>query len=393
MHEYRYVVVGGGMTADAAVKGIRAVDPDGSIALISSESVPPYDRPPLTKGLWKDRDFESIWRGTQAHELDMHLARTVEQLDRTAMIVTDDRGTEYRYEKLLLATGGRPRRLPFGGDSIVYYREVSDYHRLKALSESASNFVVIGGGFIGSELTAALAMNGARVGMVFPEIGIGASQYPEDLSRFLNEYYQEKGVQILTGETVEAVESGHGHIHVVTSGGQIMHTDAVVAGIGIQPNTGLAESAGLEVDDGVLVGPTLQTSDPAIFAAGDVARFYNPALDRRIRVEHEDNANTMGEAAGRSMAGELVNYDHLPYFYSDLFELGYEAIGDLNPSLEIVADWSEPYKKGVLYYLDGGRVRGVLLWDVWGKVDEARTLISEPGPFSAEELTGRISPD
>lgn len=393
MHEYRYVIVGGGMTADSAVKGIRAVDPDGSIALISAERDPPYDRPPLTKGLWKGKDFESIWRGTQDHELDIHLGRLVEQLDRQASSVVDDRGTEYQYEKLLLATGGRPNRLPFGGDSILYYREVSDYHKLKALTETASSFAVIGGGFIGSELAAALTMNGARVGMVFPEVGIGGSQFPEDLSRFLNQYYVDKGVQVLAGETVEALERGHGHIHVVTGSGQMLHADAVVAGIGIEPNIGLAESAGLEVDDGVLVGPTLQTSDPAIFAAGDVARFHNPALDRRIRVEHEDNANTMGEAAGRSMAGELVNYDHLPYFYSDLFELGYEAVGDLDPNLEIVADWSEPYRKGVLYYMDSGRVRGVLLWNVWGRVDEARELISDAGPFSADELLGRISPD
>jgi len=164
-----------------------------------------------------------------------------------------------------------------------------------------------------------------------------------------------------------------------------------VAGIGIDPNTHIAEASGLEVEDGVVVKPSLQTSDSNIYASGDVARFYNPVLDRNMRVEHEDNANTMGEMAGRSMAGEAVSYDHLPYFYSDLFELGYEAVGDLDPSLEIISDWAEPFKKGLVYYLEGGRVRGVLLWDVWGKVDEARALIGEAGPFTEEALKGRIT--
>jgi NADPH-dependent 2,4-dienoyl-CoA reductase/sulfur reductase-like enzyme len=393
MNEYKYVIVGGGMTADSAVRGIRAVDSDGSMALISAELDPPYDRPPLSKALWKGKDFDSIWRGTQDLDLDLHLGRTIEQLNRQAKSVTDDQGTEYRYEKLLLATGGRPRRLPFGDESILYYRELSDYRRLKVLAESTQSFAVIGGGFIGAELAAALTMNGARVGMVFPEAGIGGLQFPEDLSRFLNEYYADHGVQVLPGESVQALEGGHGHIHVVTASGAMLHADAVVAGIGIEPNTGLAEAAGLDVEDGVLVEPSLQTSDPSIFAAGDVARFHNPALNRRIRVEHEDNANTMGEAAGRSMAGESVSYDHLPYFFSDLFELGYEAIGDLDPGLELIADWTEPYKKGTVYYLDSDRVRGVLLWDIWGKVDEARQLIAESGPFSAEDLKGRIQAD
>lgn len=393
MPDYRYLIVGGGMTADAAARGIRAVDSEGSIGLISQERDPPYDRPPLSKGLWKGKDFESIWRGTPDLDLELHLGRRAESLDPQAKQVVDDQGNQYGYEKLLLATGGKPRKLPFGEDSILYYRSVADYRRLKVLAESGASFVVIGGGFIGSELAAALAMHEAQVTMVFPEAGIGGRQFPPGLSAFLNDYYADHGVQVLAGETVERLEHGHGHIHVVTTSGSMLHTEAVVAGIGIAPNTGLAERAGLEVDDGVIVNTQLQTSDPDIFAAGDVARFHNPALDKRIRVEHEDNANTMGEAAGRSMAGEQVSYDHLPFFYSDLFDLGYEAVGELDPKLELIEDWSEPNKKGVVYYLDDGQVRGVLLWDTWGKVDEARQLIAEPGPFSAADLKGRIAAD
>lgn len=392
MPNYKYLIVGGGMTADAAVRGIRAVDPEGSLGLIGAEVDPPYNRPPLSKGLWKGKDIDSIWRGTQDQTVELHLGRKIEKVDREARKVIDDQGTDYGYEKLLLATGGRPRRLPFGDDLVLYYRKVEDYRRLQALTQSEAKFAVIGGGFIGSEVAAALAMNNQNVTMIFPEAGVGALQFPADLSAFLNEYYEGNGVTVISGATVEAIESGHGHVHVVT-GASVVHVDAVVAGIGIQPNTALAEAAGLEVEDGVVVQPTLQTNDPDVYAAGDVARFYNPALDRKMRVEHEDNANTMGEMAGRSMAGEPINYDHLPYFYSDLFDLGYEAVGDINPELEIVSDWAEPFKKGLVYYLENGRVRGVLLWDVWGKVDEARALIAEAGPFTKNDLAGRITPD
>jgi len=152
----------------------------------------------------------------------------------------------------------------------------------------------------------------------------------------------------------------------------------------------LAQEAGLEVQNGVRVNASLRSSHPDIYAAGDVASFHNPALDDWLRVEHEDNANTMGRMAGRAMAGETTSYDHLPSFYSDLFELGYEAVGEIDSRLETVADWKEPYREGVIYYLRAGRVRGVLLWNVWEQVDAARRLIAEPGPFSAGDLKGRL---
>jgi NADPH-dependent 2,4-dienoyl-CoA reductase/sulfur reductase-like enzyme len=164
----------------------------------------------------------------------------------------------------------------------------------------------------------------------------------------------------------------------------------VVAGIGIQPNVELAQAAGLKVDNGIHVDRGLRTSHPGIYSAGDVANFYNPALDGRLRVEHEDNANTMGQLAGQAMAGRTVSYDHLPSFYSDLFELGFEAVGNVDARLETVADWKEPFREGVVYYLRDARVRGVLLWNVWEQVDAARKLIAEAGPFRAENLRGRL---
>jgi NADPH-dependent 2,4-dienoyl-CoA reductase/sulfur reductase-like enzyme len=167
--------------------------------------------------------------------------------------------------------------------------------------------------------------------------------------------------------------------------------DAVVAGIGIQPNVELAQSAGLEVDNGIRVDGGLRASQSDIYAAGDVANFYNSALDQRLRVEHEDNANAMGRMAGQAMAGRPVSYDnYLPSFYSDLFELGFEAVGAVDARLNTVVDWKVPFHEGVIYYLQNGRVRGVLLWNVWDQVDAARKLIAETGPFCAEDLRGRL---
>jgi 3-phenylpropionate/trans-cinnamate dioxygenase ferredoxin reductase component len=166
--------------------------------------------------------------------------------------------------------------------------------------------------------------------------------------------------------------------------------DGVVAGVGIKPNVELAQAAGLQIENGIVVDELLRTSYPDIFAAGDVAAFYNSSLGKRIRVEHEDNANTMGRVAGRSMAGEPEPYKHLPSFYSDLFELGYEAVGELGTGQEIVTDWKKPNDEGVIYYLENNRVRGVLLWNVWGQLDAARSLIADVGPFHQNNLKGRL---
>ena len=357
MPQYEYLILGGGMTADAAVHGIREVDGTSQIGVIAAEPHAPYARPPLSKALWKGAKPESVQLGTADLGVELHLGRNALELDTRGRRVTDDQRTTYAYGKLLLANGGTPRRLPFG-DSIIYFRTVDDYQRLRSLADQKRRFAVIGGGFIGSEVAAALAMNQRQVTMVFPEAGIGGRIFPLDLAQFLNSYYREKGVEVLAGEHVAAVEVRGEETAVITQSGRELTVDGVVAGLGIEPNVALAKAAGLRVGAGVVVDESLRTNDPHVFAAGDVAEFFNPALGKWMRVEHEDNANTMGRMAGRSMAGQAVRYDHLPFFYSDLFDLGYEAVGELDSRAEVVADWKEKFREGVVYYLHDGRVRG-----------------------------------
>lgn len=383
---YDYLIIGGGMAADAAVQGIRELDSTGKIGLISAEPDPPYDRPPLTKGLWKGQQESAIWRKTTEQHVDLHLGRRAEKLDLWRRQITDDQGHCFSFGKLLLATGGTPRRLNFGTDEILYYRTYRDYKHLRALSEKRRHFAVIGGGFIGSEIAAALALQHKSVTMLFPGQGIGERMFPRELSEFLNDFYRQKGVEVLTGETLSGVDRHGEQFRLRTESRRELLVDAVIAGIGIEPNTALAEMSGLRVDGGIVVDEFLRTSHPEIYAAGDAASFYNPALARRIRVEHEDNANTMGRCAGRNMAGKPEAYVHLPFFYSDLFELGYEAVGDTDSRLSTVADWKQPFREGVIYYQQEHKVRGVVLWNVWGKVEAARHLISANRPFRPQEL-------
>ncbi len=253
MTRYPYLIIGGGMTADAAIRGIRELDTSSSIGLIGAELDPPYSRPPLSKALWKGDALDTVWRKTPDAGVDMHLGRSATRLDLQAKKVIDDRGVEFAFDKLLLATGGTPRRLPFGGERVIYYRTLEDYRRLRALAEPGRTFVVIGGGFIGSEIAAALAMQGCKVTMLFPEDGIGARLFPADLARFLVDFYRSHGVDVRPGESVSDISDLGPQVVVSTKNGLRLTADAVVAGLGIIPNTDLARDAGLLVDDGIVV--------------------------------------------------------------------------------------------------------------------------------------------
>ena len=224
----------------------------------------------------------------------------------------------------------------------------------------------------------------------FPALAGTIRETARELGLFVAEYYRRQGVETVSEDKAVGFEESQGLIQVRLASGSVISTQTVVVGIGVEPEVDLAEAAGLDVDDGIVVDEFTRTTDPDVYAAGDVASFHSPTLGKRLRVEHEDNANTMGRLAGRNMAGAGEVYHHLPAFYSDLFELGYEAVGEVEARLQTVPDWKTPFREGVVYYLRDQRVRGVLLWNVWGQVDAARALLAEPGPLAPRDLIGRI---
>jgi 3-phenylpropionate/trans-cinnamate dioxygenase ferredoxin reductase subunit len=389
MSSFDYLIIGAGITAESAMRALREADPASTIGVFGAEPHSPYDRPPLSKALWKGTSENDIWRDVGSIGARLHLGRRVESIDPGSASVVDDRGIAHGYGKLLIATGGSPRRLRGSGDRILYYRTLDDYHRLRDLASERLRFAVVGGGFIGMEIAAALRMQGREVEMFVGEDGLGTRLFPDDLSSFLVDYYREQGVVVRTLGRVE-VELRDRGIVVLTRSGASFRADVAVVGVGLSPNVELAQGAGLTVGDGIEVDAFLRTSAPDVYAAGDVASFHQPLLGARIRVEHESNADAMGHAAGFSMAGQPSPYDQLPFFYSDLFDLGFEAVGELDPRMETFADWKEPFREGVIYYLAKDRVRGALLWNTWDQADNARRLIEEARPVSRNELEGRL---
>ncbi len=390
-HTYDYLIIGAGMTGEAAAQALHDTDPEAHIGMVGDENDPPYDRPPLSKDLWKDDKLDDIFRPLNKSGATLHQGRRATTVDAQAHKVTDDRGDTYSYRKLLLATGGTPRTLDIDSELLIHFRRLADYRRLRELAKPGSHIAVIGGGFIGSELAASLSANQVKVTMIFPEDYLGERVYPIGLADYLSDYYREHGVELLPGRLVKSGHQDGDTLHLTLDDGNTVQVNAAVAGLGITPNTALAEQAGASVDNGIVVDACMRTSVPDIFAAGDVAAFPNQALGRRMRVEHENCAITTGSRAGRAMAGKPEPYTELPFFYSDLFDLGYEAVGTLDARLDIAEDWRVPHREGVVYYLDEGRVRGVLLWNTWGQVEAARKLIADPGPHDADSLRGRIT--
>jgi NADPH-dependent 2,4-dienoyl-CoA reductase/sulfur reductase-like enzyme len=388
---YRYVIVGGGMAADAAVRGIRDVDSEGSIGVVSADVDPPYKRPWLSKDLWKGSSLDKVWLKTADRGAELQLGRTIVHIALDENRIVDDRGDSFTFDKLLMATGVSPRELAPPSDRVIAYRTLADYRKLSALSQSSQRFAVIGSGFIGSEIAAALSMAGKEVEMIFPGTAIGDRLFPADLAKSVTDRYRDEHVHVRPATRVTQLTERNDGVSIELAdldGAPLeqIEVDAVVTGIGSTPNDGLAHEAGLQVENGIVVDQMLQTRRPDVFAAGDVVCFFQPALQQYVRVEHEDNARKMGRAAGRAMAGKAEPYDHLPFFYSDLFDLGYEAVGEIDARLDTVEDWVEPYRQGVITYVRDNKVRGVMLWNVWEKTDEARTLIGSTAPEQVGQL-------
>jgi 3-phenylpropionate/trans-cinnamate dioxygenase ferredoxin reductase subunit len=398
-HTFRYLIIGGGLAGASAVEGIREIDDVGTILLVGREEHLPYERPPLSKKLWTgDKKVEDILAHDETfykeNEVQMLLGTTIVELDAQNKTVTDNTGDSFRFDKLLLATGGIPRRLSIpGGDmhEILYYRYLDDYARLRREATVGKSAVVIGGGFIGSEMAAALTMNGVKVTMIFPEPYLVQRVFPEYLGCAIQDRYREHGIKIMHDNKPAAFSRSETRVYTRTESEQHFESDLVVVGIGITPAVELATGAGLQVSNGIVVNEYLQSSHPDVYAAGDNAQFSYQALGQQMRVEHWDNALSQGKWAGRNMAGAHEPFDYMPYFYSDLFEFGYEAVGEVDARLETFADWEKENDTGVIYYLKDSKVRGVMLCNVWGKLDAARELIRSGKRMSPRHLRGAIT--
>ena len=390
---YDYLIIGGGMVADNAARGIRERDTEGSIGILSADVDEPYTRPALSKKLWTDSEFtwEKVPLNTAADTgATIRLETHVDSIDPGAHQVSTEAGDTVGYGKLLIATGGVPKRLPVPDDKrTVYFRSAADYRAVRALADEKAHFAAVGGGYISTELAAALVQNGCRVTLVYPDTVLGGSVFPRDVAARFEKAYADAGVVLRGGVHVTGGSVDDEGLHLELDDGTGVIADAVVAGLGIDPALFLAASADIETGDGIVVDEYLHTSVEDVFAAGDVAEYPDPILGRR-RVEHVDNANEMGVAVGRIMAGDETPYTHTPYYYSKVFDISYEAVGRMDGALDTVEDWIEPLEKGVVYYLDEGEPVGVLLWNLDGKRDDARYVLANAHGLTRDDLVGRI---
>ncbi len=395
---YDYVIAGGGLAGASAIEGIRERDTSGSILLVGAESHLPYDRPPLSKKLWLGKKkVEDVFLHDRAfydtHGVTLALDTKASRIDPAAKTLATAGGATYRYGKLLLATGCRPRRLDIpGGDleGICHFRTLDDYLHTRGRAAQGKSAVVVGGGFIGSELAAALNVNGVDVTMIFPGAYLCDRVFPDYLGKAVQRRFVEKGVRILAQDQPVSFERRGDRFLTRTTNGESIESDIVIVGVGVVPELELAQSGGLEAGNGIVVNEFLQTSNPDIYAAGDNAFFPYAALGQSMRIEHWDHALVQGKWAGRNMAGANEPYTHQPYFFSDLFEFGYEATGEVDARLDTFADWQKENDTGVVYYLRDGRVRGAMMCNVWDKVGAARELVRKAEPMTPDQLRGLI---
>lgn len=411
------------MTGDAAVRGIRSEDQEGRIRLLSAEPHPPYDRPPLSKGLWKGESEERIQRETGDLEVDLRLNTRAVRLEADPPAVVDDSGTRHQARHILLATGARPRRLTGPDEGVIYFRTLDDYRNLRDRLQGCSRIAVVGGGFIGCEIAASLAVaSDVEVHLVFPEEGPLGGKIPPPFHRFLAHTLDEMGVIVRSGVTVTGVHAqGDGCYRLETGGedsaseadpaggdhsgeketGALMGLpsisfDLVVAGLGVEPCVELAEEAGLEVEGGIVVDHGLLTSAPNIWAAGDVARFPLSLTGQREVLGHEEHANESGMMAGRAMAGASVHYDPLPYVYSGIGELTLELVGLPSEGDQVDVEAGQgPMDPGFARYHRDGRTTGVLIWNRPGRAFRVKRgwapAEGDPGP-DMDQLRDLILP-
>ncbi len=385
-----FVIVGAGLAGAKAVEALREQGFDGDVTLIGDEQLPPYERPPLSKSYLMG---SSPWDEAVVHPEEWYAQHGIElrlgthvQAIETAAHSLDTGGESVHYDKLLLATGAQPRRLPLpGGDDpgLLYLRRKADSDAIRATFGDGKRLVVVGGGWIGLEVAAAARQTGTAVTVLeAAELPLLAALGPE-LATVFARLHREHDVDLRTGEQVASLNA----LGITLGDGTTLDAEAVLVGVGARPSTDLAEAAGLAVDNGVLVDASLRTSDPDIFAVGDIANAAHPFYGTRIRVEHWANALNQPAVAAAAMRGEAASYDELPYFYTDQYDLGMEYLGHPAGYQNVVVRGDLDQREFIAFWLDGaGRVLAGMNVNIWDVTDPIKALIRSRQPVDEKRL-------
>jgi 3-phenylpropionate/trans-cinnamate dioxygenase ferredoxin reductase component len=393
-----HLIVGASLAGAKAAETLRADGFDGRVVLIGAENELPYERPPLSKDyLMGKSPREQIYTHPEQwyhdNDVELRLGVAVTEVDRAGHRVTLADGTAQPYAKLLLTTGSSPRRLPVPGadlDRVVYLRTVGDSDRIKAALESASRVAVIGAGWIGLETAAAARTAGAAVTVIeSAELPLLRVLGPEAAQVFAD-LHRDHGVDLRLGVGVAEISGTGSRADTVRlTDGTLVEADLIIVGVGISPNAELADAAGLQVANGIVVGADLRTGDPDVYAAGDVASAFHPLLGKHIRVEHWANALNQPEAAAQSMLGQQVSYDRLPYFYTDQYDLGMEYSGYVEPGgyARVVFRNDTAAREFIAFWLDSDdRVLAGMNVNVWDVNDAIAALVRSGRPADPDLL-------
>lgn len=388
---YDYLLVGGGMAAAFAARGIREIDKAGTIGLITTDQDEPYTRPALSKKLWTDKEFTEDKVSLKTKEktgADLFLETVVTRIDKESKRVETADGRQFSYNRLLLSTGGEPKQLdgPDDKERIFAFRSFEDYRLLRKLAGEKRHIIVVGGSYIGTELAANLALNDTQITFIYPQERLSGNRFVDELAREYEDRYRQHGITLMNSTRASSYTVSENEVVVTLENGETLTADGLVLGIGVEPRLELAEEAGLKVEDGVIADEFLTTSDPDIFAAGDIVSYPDPILGRN-RIEHVDHARKSGKTAGKNMAGAAAAYDYTPYFYSDVFDLSWQAIGTLDPELDYYIDEVDGGK--VVYYLEDDKPVGIITWNMDADLDDVREVLKNP-PASREALKGLI---
>jgi 3-phenylpropionate/trans-cinnamate dioxygenase ferredoxin reductase subunit len=398
-----FIIVGGGMAGAIAAQTLREEGFEGKITLLGQEPNAPYERPPLSKDYLQGKaDRDSIfvhpepWYAEHAVELSLDSAGT--SLHPASRTVGTATGGRLHYDKLLLATGSKPRRLDVPGadlDGVYYLRNVEDSDRLKSEFAKANRAVIIGAGWIGLETASAARAAGLEITLlVSGDLPLQHVLGPE-VAPIFAELHRSNGVDLRYRATATGLTGRHGRVTgVMLSDGSRIDADMIIVGIGAVPRTEIATDAGLKIDNGVVVDQHLRTSDPDIFAAGDIARTYNPRLGRHIRVEHWSNARRQGVVAARAMLGQDAADVRPSYFFTDQYDLSMEYTGDIGPAGydRVIFRRHANSNQMIVFWLDEQRVQAGMNINIWDVADDIEGLVQSPHPANPEDLANPAIP-